>query len=272
MDEILPDLIQKATAKMQDGDFLKDGLLHCGKCSMPKQCRVPFPFGVQIFGCMCQCQIDAEEAEKAETEALELRRRVEKLRSAGRVDASMCFASAEDCKAIRYARAYVESWDKLSDCSKRLGLLFSGPSSCGKTFAISCIGNALLDKGVPAHMETFPRIAALPYENRVSVIEEMVKVPLLILDDFGAERASGYALETIYLVVDGRYRRKLPLVVTTDLSPNVLRGSAVPERKRIYSRLLEMCVPVSLDSEKDWRADRAAEHLTKAAKLWTSHL
>ena len=273
MEDILSDTIQKASAVTQDGDFQKDGLLHCGKCGKPKQCRVPFPFGIRIVGCVCQCRIDEENAEKAEMEALERQRKVKKLRNTtGQMDASMCFAAAEDCKAIRAGHAYVATWDKLPDHSNHLGLLLSGPSGSGKTFAISCIGNALLDKGVPAHMETFPRIAALPYENRVSVIEEMVKVPLLILDDFGAERASGYALETIYLVVDGRYRRKLPLVVTTDLSPNVLRGSAVPERKRIYSRLLEMCVPVSLDSEKDWRADRAAEHLTKAAKLWTSHL
>ena len=219
---------------------------------------------------MCQCQIDAENAEKAEMEALELRRKVEKLRRPGHVDSTMCFAKAADCKAIRAGYAYVASWDKQSDC---LGLLLSGPSGSGKTFAISCIGNALLDKGVPVCLETFPQLAALPYENRMSVIEEMLKVPLLILDDFGVDRVSAYAQETIYLIVDGRYRRKAPLIVATDLPLKVLRAENVsPERKRIYSRLLEMCVPVELKAETDWRADKAAERLGEAVKLWKPYL
>ena len=139
--------------------------------------------------------------------------------------------------------------------------------------AVNCIGNALLDKGVPVRLETFPQLAALPYENRMSVIEEMLKVPLLILDDFGSERVSAYAQETIYLIVDGRYRRKAPLIVATDLPLKVLRAENVsPERKRIYSRLLEMCVPVELEGEMDWRADKAAERLGEAVKLWKPYL
>lgn len=270
MDNILDGIIQKASAVTQDGDFQKDGLLHCGKCGKPKQCRIQLPVGTRIGGCMCQCQIDAENAEKAGMEALELRRKVEKLRRTGHVNSAICFAKAEDCKAIRAGHAYVASWDKRLD---RLGLLLSGPSGSGKTFAISCIGNALLDKGVPVCMESFPRLAALPYENRISVIEEMVKVPLLILDDFGAERVSAYAQETIYLIVDGRYRRKAPLIVATDLPLKVLRAENVsPERKRIYSRLLEMCVPVELEGEMNWRADKAAERLGEAVKLWKPYL
>lgn len=270
IEDILADTIRKASAAAQDGDFQKDGLLHCGKCGKPKQCRIQLPFGIRIVGCMCQCRIDAENAEKAEMEALELRRKVEKLRSSGRVDATMCFETAEDCKAIRAGCAFVDTWDKQSN---RLGLLLSGPSGSGKTFAISCIGNALLDKGVPVCMESIPRLAALPYENRMSVVEEMLKVPLLILDDFGAERVSAYAQETIYLIVDGRYRRKAPLIVATDLPLKVLRAENVsPERKRIYSRLLEMCVPVELEAGTDWRADKAAERLGAAARLWKPYL
>lgn len=28
--------------KPQDGDYIKDGLLYCGKCHTPKQCEVEF--------------------------------------------------------------------------------------------------------------------------------------------------------------------------------------------------------------------------------------
>ncbi len=270
IEDVLSDTIQKASAVTQDGDFQKDGLLHCGKCGKPKQCRIQVPFGERIVSCMCQCQIDAEAAERAEMEALELRRKVEKLCRTGHVNSAMCFETAEDCKAIRAGHAYVASWDKQSDC---LGLLLSGPSGSGKTFAINCIGNALLDKGIPVRLETFPQLAALPYENRMSAIEEMLKVPLLILDDFGVERTSAYVLESMYLIVDGRYRRRAPLIVATDLPLKVLRAENVsPERKRIYSRLLEMCVPVELEAGTDWRADKAAERLGAAARLWKPYL
>ena len=54
---------------------------------------------------------------------------------------------------------------------------------------------------------------------------------LLVLDDFGAERASEFSTGKLYRVVDARYRERLPTIVTTNVDP----GAIDP---RIRSRLL----------------------------------
>lgn len=69
--------------------------------------------------------------------------------------------------------------------------------------------------------------------------------PLLIIDDFGMERGTEYALEQIYNIVDSRYRSRKPLIVTTNLTLDEIRHPQDTAHARIYDRLLEMCVPVS---------------------------
>lgn len=37
-------------------DYMKDGLLHCGKCHTPKQVRMNFNGTEKIVSCLCECQ------------------------------------------------------------------------------------------------------------------------------------------------------------------------------------------------------------------------
>ena len=66
---------------------------------------------------------------------------------------------------------------------------------------------------------------------------------LLVLDDVGAEKASEWTQERIYSIVDERYVRCLPLIVTSNLPP---RGLAEQAGERTASRLAEMCVVVPI--------------------------
>ena len=49
-------------------------------------------------------------------------------------------------------------------------------------------------------------------------MDKLCRYPLLIIDDFGMERGTEYALEQIYSIVDSRYRSRKPLIVTTNLT------------------------------------------------------
>ena len=70
---------------------------------------------------------------------------------------------------------------------------------------------------------------------------------LLIIDDLGVERSSEYALENIFSVIDWRYRLGRPLIIKTNLPLVQLKQETKIEKKRIYDRILERCIPVKID-------------------------
>ena len=56
---------------------------------------------------------------------------------------------------------------------------------------------------------------------------------------------SEFALEMIYNIIDRRYCIKKPLIVTTNLSyQDMTRTDLDMDHQRIYSRLMEMCLPI----------------------------
>jgi len=65
-----------------------------------------------------------------------------------------------------------------------------------------------------------------------SVLETAERVPLLILDDLGAEKTTEWAEAKLDELIDYRYINRLPTVFTTNLAPAQLTG-------RIASRLKE---------------------------------
>ena len=83
------------------------------------------------------------------------------------------------------------------------------------------------------------------FSGRNEVVDRLCRYPLLIIDDFGMERGTEYALEQIYNIVDSRYRSRKPLIVTTNLTLDEIRHPQDTAHARIYDRLLEMCIPIS---------------------------
>lgn len=142
-------------------------------------------------------------------------------------------------------KAYVDNWSEVY--SNNLGLLLWGNVGTGKTYAAACIANALLDKGANVRMTDFAEIFSSLYESGKSYIKKLIEYHLLIIDDFGMERGTEYGLEQIYNVINARYLRRRPLIVTTNLSLTELKNPTDTARRRIYDRVLEMCVPIRFD-------------------------
>lgn len=167
---------------------------------------------------------------------------------------------------LEQLRTYARNWDTVRQ--ENIGLLLWGPPGSGKTFAAACTANYLMESHWPGdcdvRMATFGTIltnllAASPQE-KARYVSCLINCDLLILDDLGMERQTEYAREQIFNVVDGRYLANLPLIVTTNLTLQELKNpSSLPE-KRIYDRILEMCVPVCFDGES-LRREKAAQKL-----------
>lgn len=87
------------------------------------------------------------------------------------------------------------------------------------------------------------------WEQRDTVKEKVKSVPLLVLDDLGAERDTPFAKEQLCSIIDQRSESGLPLVVTTNYSVRDMESSTDPAQQRIFDRLRAACVPVSVTGE-----------------------
>ncbi len=83
------------------------------------------------------------------------------------------------------------------------------------------------------------------FSGRNEVVDRLCGYPLLVIDDFGMERGTEYALEQIYNIIDSRYRSQKPLIITTNLTLTELKNSQDTAHARIYDRLLELCTPIA---------------------------
>ena len=83
-----------------------------------------------------------------------------------------------------------------------------------------------MEQEVPVRMTNFARIMNElnnSFSGRNAVVDRLCRYPLLIIDDFGMERGTEYALEQVYNIVDSRYRSQKPLIVTTNLTLDEIR-------------------------------------------------
>lgn len=227
----------------------EDGLIYCGKCHTPVQCRITFEGRERIMPCICKCQKEERERQEQRMKEEEQLLYVRRLKAAGIQERHLqdwTFASATDTPSVQMAKRYTENWKKVK--AENLGLLLWGDVGTGKSFLAACIANALLEKGVPVLMTNFSKIlnqmGAMYSDERYRYIASFNRFSLLIIDDLGIERNTEYALEQVYAVVDERYKAGLPLIITTNLTISQLRNPEDVAHVRIYSRILEMCTPV----------------------------
>ncbi|MBQ7130579.1 MAG: ATP-binding protein [Oscillospiraceae bacterium] len=97
-------------------------------------------------------------------------------------------------------------------------------------------------------------------QDREHYIARLLDCDLLILDDFGMERQTEFAREQIFGIVNGRYLAGKPMIVTTNLTLQQMKKPDTMAEKRIYDRVLEVCVPVCFDGES-LRTEKAPENL-----------
>lgn len=113
---------------------------------------------------------------------------------------------------MQLAQRYVAHWPEMRE--KNVGLLLWGGVGTGKSFMAGCIANALMEQEVAVCMTNFARIMNElnnAFSGRNEVVDRLCGYPLLVIDDFGMERGTEYALEQIYNIIDSRYRSRIPL-------------------------------------------------------------
>ena len=240
--------------KTEDGDYVQDGLLHCGKCRTPKQCRVELMGKILSPKCLCQCEKDRQRQEKEKVEKQELLDRIKKYRKMGFPQSQMEYWTFDNDdggnqKLTNVAKRYVNHFDVL--CKDGKGLLLYGGVGTGKTYIACMIANALIDKGYPVLVTNFARVLSTLQGtfDKQEYLDSLNKFKLLIIDDLGIERDTGYAKEQVFNIIDSRYRAGLPMIITTNLTMQKLATEGDLADKRVYDRILERCYPVEVAGE-----------------------
>lgn len=269
----------KVNVSVHENDYIgDDGLLMCGNCNTPKQVRVSFLGIEKTPFCMCKCEAEKREAEEKERQKVNFEQMVEKNRSIAFPDCDSRDAEDDmrnwtfyndDQSRPELTRAglnYVKHFNEFMRSGK--GLLLYGTVGTGKSYMAACISNALLDKGYQVLMTSFSRIENTVFglNDKQEYYDSLNRYHLLVLDDFGAERNSEYMQEIVYNVIDSRWRARLPLIVTSNLTSQQLKSPANITAERIYSRIIEMCHPITV-SGTDRRKKKAVQSFAETKML-----
>ena len=168
---------------------------------------------------------------------------------------------------MKVAKDYVNKWADV--LSNNVGLLLWGNVGTGKTFFAACIANALVEQHISVRMTNFSTILndLFAETDKNKYLERLNDHNLLIIDDLGIERGTEYALEQVYNIIDTRYKSGKPLIITTNLTLEELKNPIDVAHKRIYDRVLGMCVPVMFNGS-NFRNQEAANKIETARKLF----
>ena len=277
MNPILSAIIDKTeTPNSAPDDYIdpSDGLKYCGKCHTPKEMFYPADLQNQGFHkhpVMCQCAAEKRDREEAERREYERMSYMTMLRSEAFRDipaAGWRFDHAVVTPQLAKAKEYAANWDSFKQDG--IGLLLFGDVGTGKSYAAGCIANALIDR-----MESVLFVGMSDVVNRMQgnfgsdrdhYMKSLMRPDLLILDDLGAERNTSFGKERVFDVVDKRLLTGKPMIVTTNIPLSVMKQAADLDDRRIFDRILEVCVPIRFDGE-NFRKDNASANVKKAAKL-----
>ena len=225
-------------------DFLgEDGCLRCGVCGKRKQLRINFMGRDRVVGCLCDCEAQARKEKEEQLRREEAQRELYQRKSVGLRDRRFWEWRFENDNGsndkMLIARQYAKNWEKMK--KENVGLLLMGPVGTGKSFFAGCIANALLEQGERVMMTNFSRILneMTNYQaDKNQIVQNLVDYPLLIIDDLGIERNSEFALEQIYNVIDSRYCKMKPLIITTNLGLNDMKDELFSKVKSGQVRFL----------------------------------
>ncbi|MCC6803140.1 MAG: ATP-binding protein [Anaerolineae bacterium] len=214
----------------------------CTLCGRPSLCgglgyvRYDLPVDHPQFGQLFRCPNSPADPE-----------RLKRLRTLGNLDAfaDKTFATfrtdlpmltptqAQSLQAaLNAAQAYAANPDGW--------LLLEGTYGCGKTHLAAAVGNARLQVEDVVLFITTPDLldhlrntygadSELGYDE---MFDRLRNAPMLILDDLGVENPSAWAQEKLFQLLNHRYSRMLPTVITTNADIDLLDP-------RVRSRLLD---------------------------------
>ena len=207
--------------------YEKDGHIYCKTCMEQIDGKeVEFLNRQMIFKVACKCDREKEEQAKQREKFLE-QERIRQNCFISKTQHSYRFEHCDkhtDKEILRKAINYVKHFEEMK--KDNVGLLLYGNVGSGKTYLACSIANEIITKySYVVKVINFAQILNDLQKggfnlDRNEYIDSITNATLLILDDFGIERNTEYALEQIYNVINERYLKAKPTIITTNLNKN----------------------------------------------------
>ena len=172
--------------------------------------------------------------------------------------------------------AYAANYPFVGKEDEGLGLLFTGDTGVGKThLAVSVLRELVMTKGVRGQFWDFNELIreikdsynAETKTTELQVLAPIVEMDVLVLDDLGAWRMTDWMNDTLFYILNSRYMGRRATIITTnfqDVDREAVLAADPMRRKeflverigqRLRSRLMEMCIVISMQGLKDHRVE-----------------
>jgi DNA replication protein DnaC len=238
------DTSQDNTPITSNTDIIERDQPVCPLCGQQNLCggmgvvRVDLPVGDPNFGKLFRCpnyrvNLDNDRQEKLR-KLSNLNTLADKTFDTFMTDLPMWTPAQQQSldAALRVAANYAQNLDGW--------LLLEGTYGCGKTHLAAAVGNYRLEQGDTVLFITSPDLldhlrgtygptSEIGYDE---MFDRVRNAPLLILDDLGVENPSQWAQEKLFQLLNYRYSRQMPTVITTNADLDMLDP-------RVRSRLLD---------------------------------
>jgi DNA replication protein DnaC len=186
------------------------------------------------------------------------------------------FASFQPRGRDKFTKPQADSIETAFITTKRYadnlkGWLFIwGGYGCGKTHLAASVANSAVARNIPTLFLTVPDLLdslRFTFDSQETSFEERFdeirNIPLLVLDDFGTQNMTNWALEKLFQIINYRYINQLPLVVTSNQSVELIEG-------RLRSRFLDSTSVTRINIQApDYRNPSATDDYPELSTLRT---
>ncbi|MEE6450505.1 ATP-binding protein [Gottfriedia acidiceleris] len=219
---------------------------------------------------VCKCVKEIEHNRIREIENFQKRADIERLFSISNLGDKFTHSTLGNFQhregtehAFKATRQYIEEYPKW----KQDGLLIWGTYGNGKSHLAAAVTNALNTKGYIVVFQSVPELLERirstfnndNKETKQQIMKSLLECDLLVLDDIGAEKLTDWVQEVMFNIIDGRYRKKLPIFYTSNLKPVELSNQI---GARSYDRLVETSLTIE-NKATSFRREIAKERLQR---------
>lgn len=178
------------------------------------------------------------------------------------LEASLTNLYKDDKSRLPIVKYFKEFIDNYHNDEKPKGIYLTGSFGSGKTYMISALFNELAKKGIKSALIYYPEflrsLKASFQTNYNDKFDYIKKVPLLLLDDIGAENCSAWSRdEVLGPILQYRMESHLPTFFTSNLSLEELETSLAVttsnadkvKARRIIERIKQLTLTLELVSK-----------------------
>lgn len=164
---------------------------------------------------------------------------------------------------------------EFAEVPERQWLVLRGEPGTGKTHLMIAIANALLSKRRPLYFVVPDLCDYLragigegdaDNDDTIARMRRVRECDVLLLDDYGTENPTRFADEKLYEIIDHRYRYKLPLAISTNLTDSQMPPRIASRLNDIARARLIVMRPGDY-RQSDHRADELAFLLDELDRL-----